>query len=364
ACGASDCAGGYCLNGTTSLCYYGVACGGTSGWTNTASCSMTDACTGTCPSCSWRDYTSCDNSPTYCHYTDYNPDDVQSYIGKFFYLEEKGVTEGNNWTAIDALVPLIIPLIGNEESWSLWFGWAGYYMLGNILMHYITFNRTVPLDVASKMKAIEQDHFQTLFDEPFRVKHGHLPGETRFDDVLALNDSAINARVVALQTGDENILFYGAERQTDMLTSAWLQLLMVIANATDNRPELVQSYLDWLFGVNPAGLCIMEGVGSINMPQYHHRYSYARNPRGAVPGCIPNGLAQVTASKEYAVARGFDANETNFLAVLGDRCSYGDWAGNPLMRDTPPSNPNEVWIPHDAMFLRIFTAMEISGLFK
>jgi hypothetical protein len=291
------------------------------------------------------------------------PDEIQSYIGKFYYAEENGTRNGNDWTQVDALVGTMVPSVGDIETWPMWFGWAGYYALGNIITHYVTNNRTVPVAVMSKLASIEANHFVQLFDEPFRVKHGRVNGVVYFDQLRGLNDPAINARIDALEA-NQNVLFFGAERQTDMLTSAWLQLLACQVNATGERPELVQSYIDWLFGVNPAGICIMEGVGSKNMPQYHHRYSWARYPSGAVPGCIPNGLAPVTASKDYARTHGFTANESNFLAVLGDKCQYGDWPGNPLVRDIAPSNPNEVWIPHDAMVLRIFTMLEVSGLFK
>nr|MDO8085627.1 glycoside hydrolase family 9 protein [Candidatus Sigynarchaeum springense] len=292
-----------------------------------------------------------------------NVDDIQSYIGKFYYAEENGTRNGNDWTQVDVLAGAMVPLIDNIESWPMWFGWAGYYALGNMIMHHVIHNLTIPVAVMNKLADIESNHFAQLFDEPFRVKHGRVNGVVDFDQVRALNDPAINARIDALEAG-QNVLFFGAERQTDMLTSAWLQLLACHVNATGERPELVQSYIDWLFGMNPAGICIMEGVGSKNMPQYHHRYSWARYPSGAVPGCIPNGLAPVTASNDYARVRGFTANESNFLAVLGDRCQHGDWPGNPLVRDGVPSNPNEVWIPHDAMMLRIFTMMQVSGLFK
>ncbi|MEX2729114.1 MAG: glycoside hydrolase family 9 protein [Candidatus Sigynarchaeum springense] len=293
-------------------------------------------------------------------------DGIQSYIGKFYYLEENGTRNGNDWTSVDALVPLILSNVGNLQADPLWFSWAGYYALGNILVHYVIHNRTVPVQVMNKIANIEAGHYAELFDEPFRVKHGRISAAwqpIKFDQLLALGDPAITARVNSLLAG-QNVLFYGAERQTDMLTSAWLQLLACHVNASNRRPELVQSYIDWLFGMNPAGICMMEGVGYKNMPQYHHRYSWARYPSGAVPGCIPNGLALVTASNDYARARGFTANESNFLAVLGDRCQYGDWPGNPLVRDGVPSNPNEVWIPHNAMMLRIFTMMQVSGLFK
>lgn len=293
-------------------------------------------------------------------------DGIQSLIGKFYYAEENGTRNGNDWTVVDALVPQIISHVVDIQADPLWFSWAGYYGLGNVIMHYITHARPVQGSVMAKLASIEANHYSQLFDEPFRVKHGRINAAwepIKYDQLLALNDPAITANVNELLAG-KNVLFYGAERQTDMLTSTWLQLLACHVNATGERPQLVQSYLDWLFGMNPAGICIMEGVGSKNMPQYHHRYAWARNPSGAVPGCIPNGLAPASASKDYARARGFTANDTNFLAVLGDKCQYGDWPGNPLYRDGVPSNPNEVWIPHDAMMLRIFTMMQVSGLFK
>mgnify|MGYP006290183447 CR=1 FL=1 len=288
-------------------------------------------------------------------------DDVQSYIGKFYYWEEKGIFDGNNWTEIDSMVEDILPEIGNTESYPLWFGWAGYYMLGNMLTHYITFNRTLPQNVTNKISAVQANHFSLLFDEPFRVKHGKVnfnitDERTNFTKYENIQDPIIRGRINDLIAG-ENVLFFGAERQTDMMTSAWLQLLCSQANSTTAKPQLVQSYLDWIFGVNPEGLCLMESLGPVNMPLYHHRYSYARNPRGAVPGAIPNGLALIQASREITRAYGVPHDDFTMLILLGDNCTYPTWTANPLLRDGAPSNPAEVWIPHDAMFLRLMTAL-------
>ncbi len=293
-------------------------------------------------------------------------DDFQTCIGLYFFLEEKALFDANNFnpatanfSACDALFfNHMLGKIPAMESYPLWFGWQHYYGLGNILTHYIAYNRTIPVPVMDKINDIQASHFSDLFDEPFRVKHGRLGNLVDFTDVLKLDDAGITGRVDEIRAG-QNILFFGAERQTDMLTSAWLQALCSVASPSTARLDLVQSMLDWLMGVNPAAVCMIEGVGSQNMRQYHHRYSHAKNPTGAVPGAIPNGLAPIRASKDYARARGFIANESNFLAVLGDKCMLPDWPANPMYRDGVPSNPSEVWIPHNAMFLRIFNAMSL-----
>ena len=152
--------------------------------------------------------------------------------------------------------------------------------------------------------------------------------------------------------------FYGAERQTDMLTSAWLQSLICKVNATLGQPILVQSMLDWLMGANPVNICLIESVGQENLPQYHHRYSYARNPSGAVPGAIPNGIALISCNKDYAATHDIPYTSESMLDYFGDLPYVLDWPGNPLYRDIVSSN-NEVWIPHNAMFLRIFTALNL-----
>jgi FtsH-binding integral membrane protein len=259
-------------------------------------------------------------------------DDIQSYIGKFYFLEEKAIFENKNWSTIDDLIEKILPKISNSVDYPLWFGWAGHYMMGNILTHYITYNRSLPSKVMEKITDIQANHFTNLFPEPFKVKH------VRKNGVLEI--------------------FYGAERQTDMLTSTWLQSLMVEVNSSIAHPDLIQSYLDWIFGVNPVGYCLMESVGSKNLPVYHHRYSYAENPRGAVPGALPNGIALMKPTKEYATANGMEYNDEAFFEEFGDQGYIPDWPANPLWKDGVPSNPSEVWIPHDAMLIRLLNSLD------
>ncbi|MHA1370570.1 MAG: glycoside hydrolase family 9 protein, partial [Promethearchaeota archaeon] len=273
---------------------------------------------------------------------------IQEYIGKFFYLEEKWLLGEVNASELDDLVNEVIPKIypySNMNSWAYWFGWAGEYLLGNILLHYLTYNRIIPGIVLDKVQAMQENHFKILFPEPFKVKHSITNGSIH--------------------------LFYGAERQTDMMTSAWLQSLFTRVNATAGKPDIIQSYIDWLCGVNPFNVCLIESVGEVNIPQYHHRYSYARNPRGAVPGAIPNGIAPTQVTDEWAFDHSFSENtddeyfnrSVNDPSIPFDNGWIADWPGNPIIRDGVPSNPNEVWIPHDAMFLRLMVSIEAGDIF-
>jgi hypothetical protein len=61
----------------------------------------------------------------------------------------------------------------------------------------------------------------------------------------------------------------------------------------DRGRELAECQINWILGCNPAGVSLMEGVGSSFVPGYHHRYNaIPGNPRGAVPGAILNGFVR------------------------------------------------------------------------
>ncbi|MCC6699150.1 MAG: glycoside hydrolase family 9 protein [Candidatus Hydrogenedentes bacterium] len=90
----------------------------------------------------------------------------------------------------------------------------------------------------------------------------------------------------------------------------------------------VYDQLNWILGNNPYDLCLMEGVGSLNPPSYHHRYAAGGVPRGAVPGSVVNGITW----------RG-----------VGDDRPYFDMRG----LDIPDFEPNEVWLPHNTNYLNV-----------
>lgn len=261
---------------------------------------------------------------------------LETYTGLFHYAREWGYEHEANWTRVDALVPAILPLLNANQTYPYWFAWSSAYMMGQIVDHYLETGRPLPANVTRVARAFQAGHFTSAYVGPFGVEHviGH-DGQWR--------------------------LFEGAERATSLLLNAWLQALLSRAAPDAARPDLLQAQLDWMFGLNPVDLCQVESVGAVNVPQYHHRYAWARNPRGAVPGAIVNGPWHVTVSKDYA--RGWIARTGSSLDVgdrwqiLPEEAQYASWPGNPLLRDGVPSQTNEVWIPHNAAFLKFATSL-------
>jgi len=91
--------------------------------------------------------------------------------------------------------------------------------------------------------------------------------------------------------------------------------------------------LDWLLGLNPLDLCMLEGAGSFNPPRYHHRYVDAPGHRdGAVPGAIPNGIGRPVRQGELDLP-------------------FFDWVN----RDPMTAEP---WIPYNGFLLCALAQME------
>jgi hypothetical protein len=117
-----------------------------------------------------------------------------------------------------------------------------------------------------------------------------------------------------------------------LTSNAWAALAS--ARATGSRAALTAAFteLDWLLGLNPLDLCMLQGAGSHNPPRYHHRYF--DNPAhrdGAVPGAIPNGIAR--------------ANEQPALDL-----PFFGW----LHRDAMTAEP---WIPYTGYYLSALALM-------
>lgn len=107
------------------------------------------------------------------------------------------------------------------------------------------------------------------------------------------------------------------------------------ANALD-QPELLQiaySELDWLLGLNPLDLCMLQGAGSHHPARYHHRYASIPGHRdGAVPGAIPNGIGRRGSAPDL---------DMPFLDEVN--------------RDPSTDEP---WIPYNGYFLCALAEME------
>ncbi|HNY87232.1 MAG TPA: glycoside hydrolase family 9 protein [Candidatus Hydrogenedentes bacterium] len=96
--------------------------------------------------------------------------------------------------------------------------------------------------------------------------------------------------------------------------------------------KLVHDQFNWVLGVNPFNLSLMEGVGSAFLPTYHHRYTFSGVPRGAVPGSVVNGVTWRT---------------------VGDDRPYVDLSG----ADVPNFASNECWLPHNTHYLDALSAL-------
>ncbi len=111
-------------------------------------------------------------------------------------------------------------------------------------------------------------------------------------------------------------------------------------NLTSN-PEILAfglRQLDFVFGANPLGTCMFEGVGTFNPPIYHHRYAYIPgNPRGAVPGAIINGIID-------------DGYGQPFL-------NLNSAAGTYIQDHLASASANEVWLPHNIHFMYAISAL-------
>ena len=116
---------------------------------------------------------------------------------------------------------------------------------------------------------------------------------------------------------------------------AW-SALMVYRVTRDRRAwEYAANQLNFILGLNPYNICMMEKIGSLNLPRYHHRYiTIPGHERGAVPGAIPNG----------------------YVRDLGgnDRPGVDLTTGGRLY---PSYRTNEPWLVHNVFYLLAVTAL-------
>jgi hypothetical protein len=102
----------------------------------------------------------------------------------------------------------------------------------------------------------------------------------------------------------------------------------------------------WIMGRSPFGICQIESLGVKNPSIYHNRYmSIPGNPRGAVPGTIPNGIALPPA---YVPS----GNDECVIYQNGPDLPYYDLRlPNPEFKELGSYRSNEVYISDNAMFL-------------
>jgi hypothetical protein len=98
--------------------------------------------------------------------------------------------------------------------------------------------------------------------------------------------------------------------------------------------EHSDNQLHWVFGMNPLGLCMFEGVGNSSIIRYHHTYTtIPGHERGGVPGIIPNGI---TRGPDNSDCPWFDLRKT---------------PGGPAGAESA-----EPWLPHNAYYMLALSA--------
>ncbi len=82
-------------------------------------------------------------------------------------------------------------------------------------------------------------------------------------------------------------------QNTLYLSRAWALYLTGKVLNDKSAIDIANGQIDWVLGMNPLNICMMEGQGSFNLPRYHHYFLPEVENRGAVPGAIPNGIIRI-----------------------------------------------------------------------
>ena len=117
----------------------------------------------------------------------------------------------------------------------------------------------------------------------------------------------------------------------EILARAWAGMLAYRLAGDERALRYAADQMDWVMGKNPRSLCMVEGVGTVNPPRYHHRYdTIPDRERGAVPGAIPNGFVR---------------------SVLGLDQPGFDLSGDRTIRRSPSYRTSEPWLVHNMWHL-------------
>lgn len=195
--------------------------------------------------------------------------------------------------------------------------------------------------LAPSIDGLEVDALE-LFDKVFLDDHRALIRQALTEEAEKLLANAQNAFGVWTFGPPDAPNFFGTPEKE----SGWhvgnsqrmLEAASRVAQAYRHNPDpryLVYVYdqLNWVFGCNPYGISLMEGVGDAFLPSYHQRLTFAGVKRGAIPGGIVNGIT---------------------FKAPGDDRPFLDMSG----LDIPAFEPNEVWLPHNTAFMNALVNLQ------
>lgn len=145
----------------------------------------------------------------------------------------------------------------------------------------------------------ELAEFARAFPEDARVGAIKSVGKRRLEELKLICDNRFDITRRRDEDGkftffrhyrDVNNWYVGESRE--LLDTAYEGILLEALGFAEGR-AIAENQVHWILGRNPYGVSTMDGVGSVFVPQYHHRYnSLPGNPRGAVPGAVLNGITR------------------------------------------------------------------------
>jgi hypothetical protein len=252
-------------------------------------------------------------------------------IGMILFYREHGYLTGN-WTEMQAWIN---GTLANENHMASY--WMHDYLLALILSTYLEFGLPIPSQVMDFAIKKQTEYYAKYYptDDPFVVK--------KFDDY---------------KTGQLHLFRQGGwnhippdEGQTDQLLSVYLQTILSHILPAQQRLDIIQGEIDWLFGFNPLGLSLMSGVGHKNVPIIHNRRQWYDYPSGHVPGGIINGIKKATPGTDYYKSDWKALNSTEKWKFGDDLPQVDTWEPSRLFYDIVSSGSQEIWIPHNAAWI-------------
>ncbi|MFX0100230.1 MAG: glycoside hydrolase family 9 protein [Candidatus Hodarchaeota archaeon] len=275
------------------------------------------------------------------------------FVSRLTFEKELALMSGN-WTNADKYAEQEV--LGNIYYSNS--GWGDAYELANLLAYYYLNNRTAPANVTNYVNATLNDVFSNAYLGPFNVLHEL----DTIDGVPRLYGSSYMG----------GYWDHDGLHNHDFLGLMYLQVMASKHIPANSKIDLLQYQLDYLFGMNPLELCQMDGVGGDFVEQIHHRYAWAGNPTGRIPGGIINGLRQAEPTKDWARNYGMDqlqqwyddlgltrGSPLDLRWMLVPEQAYVDgWPPCNSAKHGVDSNSNEIWIPHNAFFLHMMSAFE------
>jgi hypothetical protein len=145
----------------------------------------------------------------------------------------------------------------------------------------------------------ELTEFALAFPQDPLVPHIKSMGKTRLQEIERLCNNRfgitrrtdVDGRLIYFRHYQEGNNWYVGESR-ELLDMAYEGVLLDRLGFAQGR-VIAENQVHWILGRNPYGVSTMEGVGSVFLPNYHHRYNaIPGNLRGAVPGAVINGITR------------------------------------------------------------------------